>query len=736
MKELGRDDYEGTLSIITSLLALILTALIILIRLGFDENFNLYFRILGLSFFFLNIDVLDKKKNTRIFKNTSVIIFVLTVVLFFFIDPHPFIGLFFSATGYLLLVINFFFVVGRRRVNILCPLLILIIVLYFGLYVFSVFYTGFLNPFFVESLFKGGHIDTLYHASISQMLKTYKVVSTGVDGLNYTNYHFGSHLIAASLSKLMEISVISYYQFGFPVIMFPLFFKALMNFVVTLPGKEEWEGRKLWWLGVLVFFAGFIGFLNYDGVQKISLRALIGYQFIYTSESYLVSLIFLFAWLTVLISYLRKELEETSRNVNLVIVEMLVLFAASSICKISTGYLLFCLTEYLFIRLGWYKSMRMVILNFIFALGAFFLYKISNDPIDGEGGMYFFQLVNDVSKAPLLWFFVLHFFWTINVIIFYVFFSGLRTRQEFIAAFRKQTTLLVEIPIILSICGLIPGNILYLFSRDGVYFSEVQNWVSLATLIYLCMFRSCSSERMINFLRKNIIVISTILSIAYIDHLFERTINLSPVFSFAPILMAFTWLSIERLSPWMKVLLWIISLTSILGEINHNVNTLSRRLLKNSNDLRASLLNSESCNVNYFSLPDVSSVRKLRAANFEVDSLFQLNKRLFEIDKMPLARKRQTMIFLKSSRRYLTAFSCQAVPFVLPAITGVVEFHGLEPYDRCENFGFGFEHFKWYSYLEKQTTSLDDVILAVQKMKYKQLIVVDADKYSIHWVDL
>jgi hypothetical protein len=55
------------------------------------------------------------------------------------------------------------------------------------------------------------HQDTLYHASISAMIKNYGVTSTGLHGLVETPYHVLSHFLYASISLLSGIGVIEVY---------------------------------------------------------------------------------------------------------------------------------------------------------------------------------------------------------------------------------------------------------------------------------------------------------------------------------------------------------------------------------------------------------------------------------------------------------------------------------------------------------------------------------------------
>jgi hypothetical protein len=79
--------------------------------------------------------------------------------------------------------------------------------LLFGCYAAgSIWGGGFETPLFVQSLCNGyAHIDTLFHITLANMLRTYGACSTGLDGLPHVLYHFGSHWAFARVSNLLDI---------------------------------------------------------------------------------------------------------------------------------------------------------------------------------------------------------------------------------------------------------------------------------------------------------------------------------------------------------------------------------------------------------------------------------------------------------------------------------------------------------------------------------------------------
>ena len=94
---------------------------------------------------------------------------------------------------------------------------------------------GYLNPLFVESLCLGqAHIDTLFHATISNMLRSYGIVSTGLDGLPFVPYHFGSHWLFAAVSNLLHVRVIDFYNRGYPVVFVPFGVFSLATLALTI----------------------------------------------------------------------------------------------------------------------------------------------------------------------------------------------------------------------------------------------------------------------------------------------------------------------------------------------------------------------------------------------------------------------------------------------------------------------------------------------------------------------
>ena len=68
------------------------------------------------------------------------------------------------------------------------------------------------NPFYPESIINGtAHVDILFHSAITNMIRTYGIPSTGIDGLVKIFYHYGSHWIFAQFCKIINIGALKFY---------------------------------------------------------------------------------------------------------------------------------------------------------------------------------------------------------------------------------------------------------------------------------------------------------------------------------------------------------------------------------------------------------------------------------------------------------------------------------------------------------------------------------------------
>ena len=99
------------------------------------------------------------------------------------------------------------------------------------------------------------HRDTLFHASIASMIKTYGAASLGLHGIVEHHYHVLSHRLFAVLSTLSGVPVLEIYGFLPILLLGPLLVTATTWCASRLSGTESAEGVDRNWLVVCAVLA-------------------------------------------------------------------------------------------------------------------------------------------------------------------------------------------------------------------------------------------------------------------------------------------------------------------------------------------------------------------------------------------------------------------------------------------------------------------------------------------------
>jgi len=177
------------------------------------------------------------------------------------------------------------------------------------------------------------HSDTLYHLAIAAMIKNFMVVSHGLHGLGDLEYHFGSHVLLASFGNLANTSIFDAYSYLYVFVVVPLLGVSVIAIAEELePSADLMDWKKRLLIYVLILLGS--GVLLPVGL----LNSFALWPSFFSSESYSVSLLFLLALLSVLLT-LRStsEVSILRLSVSGAAMVILVLFATAS--KISTGFI-------------------------------------------------------------------------------------------------------------------------------------------------------------------------------------------------------------------------------------------------------------------------------------------------------------------------------------------------------------------------------------------------------------
>lgn len=219
------------------------------------------------------------------------------------------------------------------------------------------------SPVFYEQVIRGfAERDTLSHASISNIFSVFGVSSTGVHGIETFKYHWGSHALFGGLKNVINLDSISFYNIAYPGIFIPLFLKIFLNFTH--------------------YFFDFKGQQSYSIIFLITTLAilfvtdLLGFQPIGWSESFNIAAIFLFAYLSALLIYIKNKTSENYWFYGFSIFACLII----SSTKISTGFVIVPALMYLLLRTGENRIKYAVVLFSGLVISTFVLMYVA--PLD------------------------------------------------------------------------------------------------------------------------------------------------------------------------------------------------------------------------------------------------------------------------------------------------------------------------------------------------------------------
>ena len=343
-------------------------------------------------------------------------------------------------------------------------------------------------PLFWETLsFKANiHHDTFYYASMANMLETYGVPSTGIDGVPVIRYHFGSPWVFAKWSDLLGTDVLSFYSLGYPIVVMPLFFCSLLTLSAGL--RDEFanlDARPLRsdpraWLIFLAATAGFIPTVALDGLAVWNANAFI-------SESYLIGMSVFFLLAGAGIAF-RRPLLETTRTAGVEAFTFLMLFAplmlaSLGLLKISLMLLAFGAAVYLVVRLRLYRQTIVLVSLVVSAIAVGLTYFLVSVPAHNTGLSLLHFMRFDTAEGWQQFFPLVHFLWTWVYLAVRAWEEGVRDFASLGAALRSNRLIDAEALAVIAVLGFLPAEVVAIHGGSGVYFSDVQRWLALSFII-------------------------------------------------------------------------------------------------------------------------------------------------------------------------------------------------------------------------------------------------------------
>ena len=333
-------------------------------------------------------------------------------------------------------------------------------------------------PLFWETLALNSNIhhDTFYYASMANMLDTYGVPTTGLDGIPLIRYHFGSTWLYAQWAHLLGNDILTFYSLGYPVIVLPLFFSSLLLFATKFGAslRDDW---RAW----LVLVAATVGFIPTDALEGITIwnsNALI-------SESYLIGMAFLFLVLGVCHAFWQKtKAEHRSASSYLFFLGFVpVAIVILGLLKISLMILAVGLAIYLVWRRRLYRR-GLVIGSGLVSIVAFACtFTLVSLPAQNTGISPLDFMRFNTAEGWQQFFLLFHFLWTWIYI-------GARLWEEraydvasLKSALKGGRLIDAEAVAVFAVLGFLPGAAFSIYGGSAVYFSDVQRWIAVAFIM-------------------------------------------------------------------------------------------------------------------------------------------------------------------------------------------------------------------------------------------------------------
>ena len=343
------------------------------------------------------------------------------------------------------------------------------------------------------------HHDPLYFASIANMLETYGVASTGMDGIPVIRYHFGSAWLFSKWAHLIGTDVLSFYSLGYPIIVIPAFFAAILLLAIeirgTLPPESERRLRadyRIW----LVLLAATIGLIPTDALVGLG----IWNENLLISESYLAGLAVFLLVMASGIAFWRSNayrsigmadttaasgaaLSRLSEALAFLLAFLPLSLVVLGFLKVSLMLLLLATIVFLTLRLRLWRHWAGAAATALCVGFTAITYPVVSVPEQNSGVALFSFMRVHVTEGWQQFFPLINLMWSWIYVGARFWEDRIRTTRELSAAVRGGRMLDVELVLLIAILGFLPGEIVTIHGGSAVYFSDVQRWVALAFII-------------------------------------------------------------------------------------------------------------------------------------------------------------------------------------------------------------------------------------------------------------
>jgi hypothetical protein len=482
-KERAKADPISSLCVVASAITVVMLATILVLRTGFASPVAELLRLAGISLLLVNVSAFGSRKRW-IFSPPAMPLWALvtvTAIGLYLPAGRSAACIFLALAG----VAAFLWNLGRAIAGfgVLRVAALLALGAFLGIYAESMYWreNSAHDILFPEAMVTGRiYTDVIEQAAVVNMISTFKLASTGLDGLLPLKYHNGSLWIAESLRSLCGFHAVEFVAFGYGVLLIPLYVISFWNCAQSLRSFVQPNGRfftPTFVIACVVIFVGVFPFKN-DPMQLNFNEAIIN------SDSFLLAVTLSLFAIGVAVRFCEtvglSNFSTSRMNAASVTIGIPAVLCLIGVVKISQMYLLLAVAVFLWWRVRELRAWPFALGTTLSALLLAFLMYSEVGANKASIALFSFDRIHP-EWVP--YFFFLYFLWVWLFVIVWAKRSGVVTLSDFALQLRSRKTLPVEITFVIALAGLAPYLLLNFYSPAWKFFTEFQGIVAGLLLV-------------------------------------------------------------------------------------------------------------------------------------------------------------------------------------------------------------------------------------------------------------
>jgi hypothetical protein len=678
-KERASADPIPSLCLMASAIPVVMLATILVLRSGFASPVAELVRLAGISLLLVNVSAFGSHKQW-IFSPPAMPLWALVGVtgigLYLPTGRTP-VCILLAMAGLAAFLWNLLRVMagfGALRVAVLLAL-----GAFLGIYAQSMYWRENTahDILFPEAIVTGRiYTDVIEQAAVVNMISTFKLASTGLDGLLPLKYHNGSLWIAEAFRSLCGFHAVEFIAFGYGLLLIPLYVIGFWLCAQFLRSFVQRSGRFLtptFVITCVVVFVGVFPFKN-DPMQLNFNETIIN------SDSFLLAVTLSLFLIGAAVQFCETvDLTDSSMsrvNAAGMAIGIPAVFCLIGVVKISQMYLLLAVAMYLWWRV---RELRAWPFTLGTALSMTLLAFLMYSEVGANKASLALFSFDRIHPEWVPYFFFLYFLWMWLLVVVWARRSRVVTLSDIANRFRSRNTLAVEIVFVIALAGVIPYLLLNFYSPAWKFFTEFQG--DVAGLMLVAFLSELDVASLPSRIRDGSLHLSSLLGLGL--------------------------------------------MVAVVAHVGMTTFGSVHRLLERNGEDRAVLAGNAETEWH-------SGLRQIRTGRAVISPAWAVRRQVLDclraIGDGPVEQRRNLVLYIpKTNRSYwdLRQVGAGSTPFLAPALARVPMVEGLPEYDDIgwAAVGWGYPQYNLPTAPEPATEKLDQAIEKARSGGFSDLLV-------------